>query len=104
MMMFLMIVASSFAALAILSVMFSSVAPRSEAEGLEARPETRPELAPRFFAGDIVPVGDRSQVPVEVLLSQLERHVRSEQAVAESFLALPTPETLAAKPTSPFVN
>ena len=44
------------------------------------------------------------QVPIEVLLLQIENHVRLEQAAAESFLAFPTQALLHSKTTSPFVN
>ena len=60
----------------------------------------------RFFQSDIprsVP-GSASPVPVEVLLLQIERHVRLEQAAAESFHLRPTPESLHVHTTSPFVH
>ena len=44
------------------------------------------------------------QVPIEVLLLQIENHVRLEQAAAESFVAFPTQALLHSKTTSPFVN
>ena len=44
------------------------------------------------------------QVPIEVLLLQIENHVRMEQAAAESFIAFPTQALLHSKTTSPFVN
>jgi hypothetical protein len=43
-------------------------------------------------------------VPIEVLLLQIENHVRMEQAAAESFLAFPTHDLLHSKTASPFVN
>jgi hypothetical protein len=43
-------------------------------------------------------------VPIEVLLLQIENHVRMEQAAAESFLKSPTQTLLHSKTTSPFVN
>jgi hypothetical protein len=43
-------------------------------------------------------------IPVEVLLQQLETHVRLEQAAAESFVAFPSHAQLHSKTTSPFVN
>jgi hypothetical protein len=72
----------------------------------------QPELplakaAPARFFSDRVP---RSapvppfQVPIEVLLLQIENHVRLEQAAAESFLAFPSQALLHSKTTSPFVN
>jgi hypothetical protein len=43
-------------------------------------------------------------VPIEVLLLQIENHVRMEQAAAEVFLAFPSQARLHRKTTSPFVN
>jgi glucose/arabinose dehydrogenase len=74
-------------------------------------PATQPELPAvkaspaRFFserASSAVPVPP--QVPIEVLLQQLENHVRLEQAAAESFVAFPTQALLHSKTSSPFVN
>lgn len=55
----------------------------------------------RAFAPTVVPP---VQVPIEVLLLQIENHVRLEQAAAESFLAFPSQALLHSKTTSPFVN
>ena len=52
----------------------------------------------------ITPAVPPLQVPIEVLLLQIENHVRMEQAAAESFLASPTHDLLHSKTTSPFVN
>ena len=41
---------------------------------------------------------------IEVLLSQIENHVRLEQAAAESFLSLPATETLHARSASTLLN
>jgi hypothetical protein len=48
--------------------------------------------------------GPRPQVPVEVLLLQIERHVRLEQAAAESFHLCPTAEALHMHTVSPLVH
>jgi hypothetical protein len=66
----------------------------------------RPALPTRFFVNDIVvPAnGGHVSVPIEALLLQLERHVRLEQAAAESFLAEPTSALLHSKTISPFLN
>jgi hypothetical protein len=60
----------------------------------------------RFFVNDVsIPVGTgRVSVPIEALLLQLERHVRLEQAAAQSFIASPTPGLLHSKTVSPFLN
>lgn len=75
-----------------------------------ARPSTPPTVektskltlpGTRFFVEDVPEVS--SQVPVEVLLLQIERHVRLEQAAAESFVDLPTRELLHSRTASPLV-
>jgi hypothetical protein len=61
---------------------------------------------PQFFSGSVVshlPV-PLTRVPIEVLLLQIEKHVRMEQAAAESFIAFPTQAQLHSKTNSPFVN
>jgi hypothetical protein len=62
----------------------------------------RPELvtAPsRFFA-----TRPAAEVPVEFLLSQIEQHIRVEEAAAESFLYAPTAKSLHAPTASRLVN
>ena len=67
-------------------------------------------VAPAHFFSDraaappVVPAAPPWPVPIEVLLLQIENHVRMEQAAAESFLAFPTQALLHSKTTSPFVN
>jgi len=60
----------------------------------------------RFFSdrASVPTVLPPAQVPIEVLLLQIENHVRLEQAAAESFLAFPSQALLHRKTTSPFVN
>lgn len=87
--------------------------------GAAVRPEKTAEKAPevkvepvmaaapaRFFINEVsVPTSNgRVSVPIEALLLQLERHVRLEQAAAESFLAQPTSALLHSKTVSPFLN
>lgn len=76
-----------------------------------SEPVVQPELSAvkmasaRFFsegAASSIPLPP--QVPIEVLLYQIENHVRLEQAAAESFVAFPTQALLHSKTTSPFVN
>jgi hypothetical protein len=62
-----------------------------------------PQLAtPRFFAEQAMSVP--TSVPIEVLLLQIERHVRLEQAAAEAFLASPTRDSLHSRTLSPLVH
>ncbi len=44
------------------------------------------------------------QVPIKLLLLQIEDHVRLEQAAAQSFLEFPTQALLHSKTASPFLN
>ncbi|HLI63792.1 MAG TPA: hypothetical protein VKV05_10355 [Terriglobales bacterium] len=76
-----------------------------------AEPEFHPEVAvrpaipARFFSDIVLPVKPHPPlVPIEVLLQQIENHVRLEQAAAESFVAFPTQALLHCKTTSALVN
>ncbi len=67
-------------------------------QGLKAAPE-------RFFSDRVIPtVPAHTQVPIEVLIQQIENHVRLEQAAAESFVQFPTDALLHTKTPSPLVN
>ncbi len=68
--------------------------------GLEPLPEPEPS---QFFAPSVTPMA-RPIVSVDVLLLQIERHVRMEQAAAESFMAMPTVEMLHMPTASPLVH
>ena len=61
---------------------------------------------PRFFKADMTyPMSvTASPVPVEVLLRQIEQHIRLEQAAAESFHLCPTPESLHTHTSSPLMH
>ncbi len=60
--------------------------------------------APQFFVADETKPAAAARVPAEILLAQLEQHVRLEQAAAESFLHLPTNESLHLRTKSPLMN
>jgi hypothetical protein len=103
--MFLSVLALSLVGVLVSAVLFAAAAPRPQETTRAA--EGRRVLHPgRFF------VDDRrrdiasaiSPVPIEVLLLQLERHVRLEQAAAESFHWCPTPEALHMTTSSPLVH
>jgi hypothetical protein len=88
-------------------------ATRSESSDSAVQPQislVKPVAPARFFSDraavtpTVPPVLPSRQVPIEVLLLQIENHVRMEQAAAESFLAFPTHALLHSKTTSPFVN
>lgn len=101
--MFLTILLWSLLVLAACCAIFARTVPEAP------RPDLKPgrDLAldpPRFFAGDAARPRTGAEVPIEVVLSQIERHVRLEQAAAESFLELPTAESLHSKTSSPLLN
>lgn len=58
----------------------------------------------RFFAQAVAAPPVAPAVPIELLLADIERHVRLEQAAAEAFLELPTRDALHARTTSPLAN
>ena len=71
----------------------------------EPQPERRLVLEPpRFFASPAANPAERPAIPVEVLLSQIERHVRLEQAAAEAYLELPTRDSLHTRTPAPRLN
>lgn len=77
-----------------------------EEPGEQPVPDIQEAGLPAFFAH---PVPRRngniaSTVPVEVLLLELERHIRLEQAAAESFHLSPTPAALHKSMVSPLVH
>jgi hypothetical protein len=108
---FLMVAAISVLGLALSAIAFSA-ATRDVRTQPDARPQ--PERAPveraavpatRFFVDvPVDPAMIRAPIPVELLLAQIERHVRLEQAAAQSYLVMPTPESLHMTTTSPLVH
>jgi len=103
MVMFATILIMSLLAVAVCAAAFAA-ATRDEASR-QPQPERRLAVAPpRFFADPAARPAGGSLVPVEVLLSQIERHVRLEQAAAEDYLDVPTPDALHSRTTSPFLN
>ncbi len=84
-------------------------ATRSESPNSAVQPSlplVKAATATRFFSDTVAtsPAILTQQVPIEVLLLQIENHVRMEQAAAESFLAFPSQAQLHSKTNSPFVN
>ncbi len=76
-----------------------------------AAPQVQPEVpamkvaAPtRFFSDRAPAMPPQPLVPIEVLLQQIENHVRLEEAAAESFVQFPTQALLYSKTTSALVN
>jgi hypothetical protein len=106
--MFLMGLCLSLLGVAVSALAFGA-ATRNEREEERARPQPRPRppLAlptPGFFFDSTMRGDAAPHMPLEVLLLQLERHVRLEQAAAESFLMAPTLESLHSRTSSPLVH
>lgn len=93
---FLLIVANAF-------VLSAALRPEAEPPATEKR---QPAETPRFFKADMIHprTAAASPVPVEVLLRQVEQHIRLEQAAAESFHLCPTPESLHMQTGSPLMH
>jgi len=100
MMMFLSILCASAVVLAVLVAVFSTIEP-TEHKGIEMGIPARPA---KFFAADSLRSSAHDDLAIDVMLAQIERHVRLEQAAAESFLDVPTPETLHSGTSSPLAN
>ena len=96
---FLMAAALSLLGVAVSGVLFAAATrnERSEPAVTLVRPAA---LKEQFF--DEAPA--RPRVPIEALLLEIERHVRLEQAAAESFLHAPTAETLHSRTMSRLVH
>jgi hypothetical protein len=104
MVMFATILIMSLLAVAVCAVAFSA-ATRGEAHRPDVQPERRLVLEPpRFFVSPTAKPAEVLGVPVEMLLSQIERHVRLEQAAAEAYLDMPTVDSLHSRTTSPLLN
>ncbi|MDE3198101.1 MAG: hypothetical protein KGN84_17260 [Acidobacteriota bacterium] len=94
---------ASFFALAIAVIAFGAVVKQNEPPRTPADPLQTREASHFFTSPQARPL-EMPRVPVEALLSQLESHVRLEQAAAESFVADPTSALLHSRTASPFVN
>ena len=104
MVMFLMVLSLTVFGVALMSIAFAA-ATRDERPPVEAEPAKQlvaQVSPPQFFVNDMAMPQPR--VPLEVLLLQIERHIRLEQAAAESFVAYPTAASLHSRTTSPLVH
>jgi hypothetical protein len=100
--MFLMLAAMSFLGIIVTLGLFAT-AMGSGRERAEVRIEqAMPATPPQFFLDVRSPAAPR--VPLEVLLLQIERHVRLEQAAAESFIDAPTAKSLHSRTMSPLMH
>jgi hypothetical protein len=107
--MFLMLFAMSLLGTAVAAALFAA-ATREEVQRAEKRPAERPRF---FVPAEAAPASTHlpgigapatGPVPLEALLLQIERHIRLEQAAAESFHDSPTGESLHSRTASPLVN
>lgn len=103
MVMFLTILLVSFAVLTVTAVLAVGLAPR-ERTAPALRPERPASVEPpQFFVADAPLPATRQPIPLELLLAQIDRHVRLEQAAAKTFLAVPTASSLHTRTESPLV-
>ena len=105
--MLLMGVCLSMFGLAVTCLAFGAATrPEQSARAAEVKPELAKAVAPaRFFVQQpVIPVAAHARIPLEVLLLQIENHVRLEQAAAESFLQTPTSALLHSRTISTLVN
>jgi hypothetical protein len=101
--MFLMVLALSVIGVAVCAVLFAAATRDVKDLGAGVPAQVRPPsyAPPQFFVDR---AGQPAAVPTEVLLLQLERHIRVEQAAAEAFVHYPTAESLHMRTTSPLVH
>jgi hypothetical protein len=104
--MLLMALCLSMFGVAVAAVAFKAATRPSESpQSVQPTIPVKPALPARFFSDRLLPIiPPQPRVPIEVLLHQIEDHVRLEQAAAESFVELPTEALLYTKTTSPFLN
>ncbi len=102
MLMFLMILLPSLAVLTMVCIMVVGLSPEEQKRAVVA-PEMKLEKT-RFFADEQQAPQVGPQVPLEVLLAQIQRHVAVEQAAAQTFLEVPTAESLHTPSGSPLVH
>jgi hypothetical protein len=105
--MFLMALALSLLGVAVSAALFAAATRGVDEPGEldAARAARRPAAETRFFV-EVPPATapPRPLVPVELLLLQIERHVRLEQAAGESFLQAPTAQSLHCRTSSPLMH
>ncbi len=105
--MFLMVLCMSLFGAGIMAAAFGvATQPNQPPQTAEQKQEVPVVLEPAKFFTDytVSPVITRTEVPIEVLLLQIENHVRLEQAAAETFLFAPSPSLLHNRTVSRFVN
>jgi hypothetical protein len=102
--MFLMVFALSLLGVAVSGALFAAATHGvDEPRALDAAGAARRAAVPARFFVETPAAGSRPLVPIDVLLLQIERHVRLEQAAAESFLHAPTTQSLHCQTSSPLM-
>lgn len=104
MLMFLTLLFMSLLAVAACAAAFSLATSGVDAQRGADHERVPAAEPPRFFAQTQAPRPVAPRVPIEVLIGDIERHVRLEQAAAEAYLQLPTRDTLHAPTTSSLLN
>lgn len=105
--MFLMGLCLSFFGVVVSGILFAAATREERERQAVQQVDHRVVLdAPQFFVRPIPPPAQAPgvRVPLEVLLLQIERHVRLEQAAAESFHEFPTVKALHVQTLSPLVH
>ena len=104
--MFLILVFASVTVGTISLLLLAAVAGRAPDQQMEERMKIPQALGPsRFFVTDgSQPAASGPPIPLDVLVSRIERHVRLEQAAMEAFLEAPNAQSLHSRTTSPLVN
>ena len=105
--MFVMGLCFTFFCLAVTAAAFAAATRPEASKSKAAQPEIPvvKSAEARFFADRVTPpIPTPIPVPIEVLLQQIEHHVRLEEAAAESFVAYPSHAQLHSKTTSTFIN
>jgi hypothetical protein len=106
--MFLMGCVLSLLGVAVSAALFAAATRDERAEQRTRAAQAVAPAAPRFFTDQAsapappVPLADAATAAqIEALLLRIERHVRLEQAAAESFLRSPTSQSLHGRTASP---
>jgi hypothetical protein len=105
--MFLMVLSLSLLGVAVSAGLFAAATKEERRQEALAGLRNAALDEERFFVrppAGVRPDGLPRQVPIEVLLLQIERHVRLELAAAESFHQFPTAESLHMQTLSPLVH
>jgi hypothetical protein len=104
--MFLMGLALSLLGVAVSGALFAAATRGVDQPGaLDATSAARrPAAEARFFVEVPPAPASRPLVPVDLLLLQIERHVRLEQVAGESFLHAPSAQSLHSRTASPLIH